>query len=323
MNTVLLTGAAGFIGSHVARNLLANGYAVVGLDNMNDYYDPRLKQYRVDRLLPLGAFRFANVDVRDARALETLFTGERLNAVIHLAAMAGVRYSQEHPDEYVTTNIGGTLNILRLAEKHGVGKIVFASSSSVYSGSAMPFREESVTDSPISTYGATKKSGELLMHAFHAQHGICVAVLRYFSVYGPQGRPDMSYFRFIRAIDEGVPLHIHGDGSQSRDFTYVDDAARATVEALNLDGFHVLNVAGGKDPVSLNTLVELTAGLLGKQAMVRYGERHATDLERTQADISKAIDALRWKPRVEFREGLRSAVEWHVENRDFVRSLRY
>lgn len=323
MKTVLLTGAAGFIGSHVAQILLATGHSVIGLDNMNEYYDARLKQYRLDQMLPHGSFHFVRADVLDAQAIEILFKGKSIDAIIHLAAMAGVRYSQERPEEYISTNIGGTLNVLRLAEKHGVRNIVFASSSSVYSGCPIPFREESASDAPISTYGATKKSGELLMHVFHALYGINVVVLRYFTVYGPQGRPDMSYFKFIRSIDEGRPLDINGDGTQTRDFTFVEDAARATMNALSLDGYHILNVAGGKEPVAVNELIDSVANLMGKKATIRYGQRLKTDLERTQADISKARALLKWEPRVDFRKGIRTTVEWHLKNREFVRNLRH
>jgi UDP-glucuronate 4-epimerase len=323
MKTILVTGAAGFIGSHVAQTLLATGHSVIGLDNMNDYYDVRLKQYRLDQLLPHGSFHFVRADIQDTRVMDALFTESRIDAIVHLAAMAGVRYSEERPDEYVSTNIGGTLNVLRLAERHGVRNIVFASSSSVYSGCPTPFHEESPSDAPISTYGATKKSGELLMHVFHSLYGINVVVLRYFTVYGPQGRPDMSYFKFIRSIEEGRPLDIYGDGTQTRDFTFVEDAARATMNALSLDGYHILNVAGGKEPVTVNELINSVADLLGKKAMIRYDQRLKTDLEKTQADISKARTLLPWEPRVDFRTGIRTTVEWHLNNKEFVRTLKH
>jgi UDP-glucuronate 4-epimerase len=323
MKTILLTGAAGFIGSHVAKLLLATDHSVIGLDNLNEYYDVRLKHYRLDQLTKHPSFQFVRGDVQDTRILEQTMNDRKIQAVIHLAAMAGIRYSQERPEMYVATNIGGTSNLLQVAHKHGIAKFVFASSSSVYSGCPVPFREESVTDTPISTYGATKKSGELLAHTYHALYGMHVVVLRYFTVFGPQGRPDMSYFKFIRSIDEGRPVDIHGDGTQTRDLTFVEDAARATTGALDLDGYHIINVAGGGTPISVNRMVESIATITGKKPTLRHGEPLKTDLVETRADISNAKTLLKWEPHVDFEDGIRATVDWHLKNREFIHGLRY
>jgi UDP-glucuronate 4-epimerase len=323
MKTILLTGAAGFIGSHVAKSLLATGHAVLGLDNLNEYYDVRLKQYRLDQLSKQPSFRFAKGDIKDKQLLDQLLRSGDVDAVIHLAAMAGIRYSQERPEEYVATNIGGTSNLLQALQRHGISRIVLASSSSVYSGCPIPFREDSVTDAPVSTYGATKKSAELLAHTYHALYGMNVVVLRYFTVFGPEGRPDMSYFKFIRCIDEEESVTIHGDGMQTRDLTYVEDAARATTSALGLDGYHVINIAGGRDPISVNNMIDAISGLVGKKAKIRHGQPLKTDLLETQADISRAKELLKWEPRVDFEQGIRATVEWHVKNREFIRGLRH
>ncbi len=322
MKTILVTGAAGFIGMHVTNVLLATNHAVIGFDSLNEYYDSRLKLHRLEQLSKHASFRFVKGDVQDAQAVDRVLNNAHIDGIIHLAAMAGIRYSQERPEEYVATNVGGTSNLLQIAQKHGIARFVFASSSSVYSGCPVPFREESVTDAPISTYGATKKSAELIAYTYHALYGMHVVVLRYFTVFGPQGRPDMSYFKFIRSIDEGTPVGINGDGLQTRDFTYVGDAASATTSALGLDGHHIINIAGGREPVSVNTMVGAISGLVGKKADIRYGPSLNTDLLETRADISKAKKLLGWEPRFDFEQGIRATVAWHLANRELIRGLR-
>ena len=322
MKTILLTGCAGFIGSHVAGGLLASGHRVVGIDNLNEYYDSRLKSYRLKELQEHSSFRFVKDDVQHPDGIDPVFREEPIEAIIHLAAMAGIRYSQERPEEYVATNVAGTLAVLRLAQRHRVNRFVFASSSSVYSGTPVPFREDSITDTPISVYGATKRSGELMVYTYHATHGMHASVLRYFTVYGPKGRPDMSYFKFIRSLDEGKPILVHGDGNQTRDLTFVGDVARATVSALDLDGFHILNIAGGREPVSINAMIAALSDLTGKKANVQYGDPLNVDLPETRADISIAKKLLHWSPRVDFPEGIRSTVDWHLRQREFIRKLR-
>ena len=229
---ILLTGAAGFIGWETAKRLLSGGKRVLGVDNLNDYYDVGLKEYRLEDLKGREKFSFYRADIEDLQALEDIFRGNRIDAVVNLAARAGVRYSIENPFVYMTTNAYGTLNLLELMRKYGVKKIVLASTSSLYAGQKMPFSEELPVNTPISPYAASKKAAEVMAYSYHYLFGIDVSVLRYFTVYGPAGRPDMSLFRFIKWIDVGDELVLYGDGSQSRDFTFVSDIAEGTIRAL-------------------------------------------------------------------------------------------
>ena len=322
MRTVLVTGAAGFIGQRTAERLLADGFRVIGIDNLNDAYDVELKRWRLRQLMGHPSFEFAHLDVEDAPALDRLFAGHRFEAVVNLAARAGVRYSMENPRVYFTTNALGTLNVLDSMRRSGVRKLVLASTSSLYAGQHMPFDETLAVNTPISPYAASKKAAELLCYSYHHLYGIDVSVLRYFTVYGPAGRPDMSIFRFIRWIDEGSPLELFGDGSQARDFTYVDDIAAGTVLALKPLGYQVINLGGGNVPVMLSTVIAKLETLLGKKAVVARKEFHAADIKATWASIAKAEEMLGWRPSVGLDEGLRRTVAWYRENRELVRSLR-
>jgi UDP-glucuronate 4-epimerase len=318
---VLLTGAAGFIGSQTADRLLAQGLRVVGVDSFNDAYDVALKRWRASQLSRNHGFELVELDIEDAPALDHLFAAHRFDAVINLAARAGVRYSMENPRVYFTTNTIGTLNVLESMRRHEVRKLVMASTSSLYAGQRMPFDETLPVNTPISPYAASKKAAEVLCYSYHHLYGVDVSVLRYFTVYGPAGRPDMSIFRFIRWIDEGVPLELFGDGSQARDFTYVDDIAAGTVLALKPVGYQVINLGGGTLPVLLSAVIEKIERLLGKRAMIVRKEFHAADIKTTWANIAKAEEMLGWKPAVNLDEGLRRTVGWYKENRELVRSL--
>ena len=247
--TILLTGAAGFIGWETGRKLLADGMRVVGVDNMNDYYDVRLKEHRIADLKAREGFSFYQADIEDIQALDAIFRDNRIDAIINLAARAGVRYSIENPFVYMGTNANGTLNLLELMRKHEVKKIVLASTSSLYAGQKMPFSEDLPVNTPISPYAASKKAAEAMLYAYHYLFGIDASIVRYFTVYGPAGRPDMSIFRFIKWVDEGSELVLYGDGSQSRDFTFVSDIAEGTVKALKPVGFEVINL-GNSTPTS-------------------------------------------------------------------------
>src|SRR3989338_6265111 len=253
---ILLTGSAGFIGAKTAEFLLKQNKIVVGIDNLNDYYDTKLKSYRLNLLQKHRRFRFYKADIENFSGLKTLFRRHRFDAVINLAARAGVRYSMENPFVYLKTNTLGTLNLLELCKDFKVKKFVLASTSSLYASQKMPFKETLAVNAPISPYAATKKGAEALCYAYHYLYGIDVTVLRYFTVYGPAGRPDMSIFRFIRWIDEGKPLELVGDGSQSRDFTYVDDIARGTVKALRKMKCRIINLGGNK-PYALHQMINL------------------------------------------------------------------
>ena len=347
MATYLVTGAAGFIGSKLAETLLGQGHDVVGIDNFDPYYDVRLKYFRLSRLLGQavdevaqaaclvsytsvgptgegnGAFRFYRLNIEDHSALETLFSEHRFDAVFNRAGRAGVRASLENPRAYLYTNTLGALNLLECSCKYSVPKYVFASSSSVYAGCPLPYREDARTESPVSPYAATKLSAELLAHSYHKNYGIHVSILRYFTVFGPAGRPDMAIFRFIKAIDQGVALELYGDGAQTRDFTFVDDIVDGTVKSTKQAGFEVFNLGAGHGAVSLNQVISSIENILGKRAMVHIKPRAAGDVDDTFAATEKAKAILGWMPRVTFDEGMRRAVDWWIENRAQLSSMRF
>ncbi len=259
--TYLVTGCAGFIASQVARMLLEQGHQVVGIDNLNDYYDVSLKQHRIDQLISSEQaevnFEFIKMDLEDRDQVAKLFENHEYDAVINLAARAGVRYSMVNPHVYMTTNAMGSLNLLEEMRQRGVKKYVLASTSSLYAGQEMPFDETLPVNTPISSYAASKKSAELMAYSHHHLYELDISICRYFTVYGPAGRPDMSYFRFIKWIDQGQPLILFGDGTQSRDFTYVDDIALGTIAALKPVGYEIFNLGGGKQPITLNLMIEI------------------------------------------------------------------
>ena len=316
---VLLTGVAGFIGSKVAELLLAEGHQVVGVDNLNDAYDPRLKQHRLDGLLGREGFDFARVDIVDRDALDRICSGYRpFDAVINLAARAGVRPSVEDPWVYVDTNITGTLNLLELCRWTGCDKFVLASTSSLYGASnPQPFTEDQDTSRPLSPYAASKKGAEALCYTYHYLHDIDVTVFRYFTVYGPAGRPDMSLFRFCRWIAEGEPVEIFGDGHQSRDFTYVDDIVAANLAAATRDApsGSVINIAGGSS-VSLAEVIALIEEIAGEPIPVEQHPVQAGDVTRTGGSTERARSLLGWSPQVGLRDGLERQLEWHRTHRD-------
>ncbi|HKZ18415.1 MAG TPA: SDR family NAD(P)-dependent oxidoreductase [Geobacteraceae bacterium] len=322
MEKILLTGAAGFIGRKTAQVLLDQGFHVVGIDNMNDYYDVALKEHRLNELQRNSEFVFLQGDIEDLCFLDSIFSGHAFAAVINLAARAGVRYSMENPHVYLTTNSHGTLNLLEMMRKHSVGKIVLASTSSLYAGQQMPFVEELPVNTPISPYAASKKAAEVMAYSYHYLFDIDISVVRYFTVYGPAGRPDMSIFRFIKWIDEGTPIELFGDGSQARDFTYVDDIASGTVMALRRVGYEIINLGGGKNPISINYVIGKIEEYLGKKAIIDQKPFHKADIKATWADIGKAAKLLGWTPEVGLQEGLRRTVDWYLENRSWLKEVR-
>ena len=317
MGTVLVTGAAGFIANRVARDLAAE-HKVVAIDNVNDYYDVRLKEHRIEAL---DGIEFHRIDIENKAAMQPLFEENQFDAVVNLAARAGVRYSMENPHVYMTTNAHGSLNLLELMREFDVKKYVLASTSSLYAGQQMPFVESLAVNTPISPYAASKKAAEVMAYSYHFLFGIDVSVVRYFTVYGPAGRPDMSIFRFIQWIDQGVPIELFGDGSQSRDFTYVDDIASGTIAALKPVGYEIINLGGGNQPISMNTVIATLEDLLGKKAKINYRDFHKADLKSTWADISKANNLLGWEPKISLQEGLENSVRWYVDHRPWSSSL--
>ena len=319
--TVLVTGAAGFIGWKTAKMLLEGGFNVVGIDNMNHYYDVKLKEWRKKDLEKYENFRFFEVDIENLGALKVLFDSFEFDAVINLAARAGVRYSMENPHVYLQTNAQGTLNLLEMMKDKGIKKMVLASTSSLYAGQPMPFKETLPVNTPISPYAASKKAAEVMAYTYHYLYNMDISVVRYFTVYGPAGRPDMSIFRFIKWIDEGTPIKLFGDGSQARDFTYVDDIARGTVLAMKPVGYEIINLGGGKNPISLKTIIQKIENLLGKKAKIEYKPFHKADMKETWANIEKAEKLLGWKPETDIDEGLKKTVQWYVENRDWLKDV--
>lgn len=411
MANYLVTGAAGFIAARVCEMLLDDGHTVIGIDNLNDYYDVRFKDYRLGRLLGaasrgLGAdpkksiyrevgritgdppsaadrgafgtsrpaFEFRCLDIENLPALDALFAEYKFEGVFNLAARAGVRASLAHPELYHRTNVAGEENVLASQVRHGVKKHVLASSSSVYAGCPMPFTEAAPLGKMQSPYAETKHRAEMLAHEYSVRHELDVTVLRYFTVFGPAGRPDMSVLRFIKWIDEGIPIELFGDGTQSRDFTYIDDIARGTIavcrpqgmrpvfsrdpssrkagatvlagkvaggRSRELDapgppnsplsslgppraprGFEVINLGGGRNPISLQAVIASLEKALGKKARIAGKPSHVADMRETWADIAKAETLLGWKPQVSPEEGFQRTVEWYRENKSWLREAR-
>jgi nucleoside-diphosphate-sugar epimerase len=381
MSTYLVTGVAGFIASKVAEQLLAAGHTVVGVDNLNDYYDVRLKDYRLSKLLGAkskglgedpkvsvyavsglrsqvslsaigpataeGLFEFRVLDIENLPALEEVFKAHKFDAVFNLAARAGVRASLENPELYRRTNVLGEEHVLKCQVKYGVKKHVLASSSSVYAGCPMPFTEEAALGQMQSPYAETKRAAEELAREYHDKHGLDVSALRYFTVFGPAGRPDMAPLRFIKWIDEGTPITLYGDGTQARDFTYVDDIARGTILAAKPLGYEVINLGGGNNPVSMLTVIRWIEKALEASAQSAKSKAESArsgssplplspspvkavinrlpaspaDMAATWADITKAGRLLGWKPQVTPKAGFQRAVEWHVANRAWLKDV--
>jgi UDP-glucuronate 4-epimerase len=313
---VLVTGCAGFIGSTVSEALIQTGHHVVGIDNLNNSYDRRLKEWRLSQLQEKPNFTFRLCDLVNRQALEELFRHRAFDGVINLAARAGVRQSLHNPWIYYDTNVTGALNLLEACRTFEVLKFIQASTSSLYGDAERPFQEDQPTDRPLSPYAASKKAAETLCYTYHALHGLDVTVLRYFTVYGPAGRPDMSVFRFIQCIAEGGPVPIYGDGSQERDFTYVDDIARGTLLALRPMGYEIINL-GSDRPVAVSQVVALLEKALRRPARLKHLPRHPADVPATWASVAKARRMLGWTPQTPFEEGLHNAVRWYEENRSW------
>lgn len=314
MSKILVTGGAGFIGSQVAKKLLLLGHEVVIVDNLNNYYDPQLKKDRLEFELKTGGFKFefleTNISCYDE--LEKIFKNHKFDFILHLAGQAGVRWSIENPWAYTETNVLGTLNILELARKYDIKKVIFASSSSVYGGNEkMPYHEDDPVDNPVSLYAATKKSAELLARSYHKLYGLKICVLRFFTVYGPWGRPDMAYFKWADLITAGKPIEIYNNGEMKRDFTYIDDVVEGTVAAMDLDfDFEIINL-GNDRPEELPKLIELLETNLGVKAEKKYLPMQNGDVKHTWADINKARKLLNYQPKVSLEQGIAEFVKWY------------
>ncbi|MEM9292049.1 MAG: NAD-dependent epimerase/dehydratase family protein [Acidobacteriota bacterium] len=309
---ILVTGGAGFIGSHLSRRLLGRGDRVTVLDNFNDFYDPARKRANIAAFLPLEAYRLVEGDIRDGALVDQLFAAETFDAVVHLAARAGVRPSLEEPVLYEDVNCIGTLQLLEAARRHGPEVFVFGSSSSVYGiNEKVPFAEEDDISQPISPYATTKRSGELICYNYHHLYGLKISCLRFFTVYGPAQRPEMAIHKFTHRLAQGLTVPLFGDGSTRRDYTYIDDIIDGVVAALDTaPGFEIFNL-GGAETTALKDLVTWIAGELAVEAGIEYLPPQPGDVPITYADVSKAHRLLGYSPKVPIREGLRRFVSWY------------
>jgi len=331
--TTLVTGSAGFIGSHVVLQLLARGEAVVGIDNLNDYYDVSLKQARLARLLEHPAYMQETIDLADRAAVEAVFAQHRPDRVINLAAQAGVRYAAENPHVYVASNVTGFLHVLEGCRQHGVEHLVFASTSSVYGANTkMPFSEHASTEHPLTLYAATKKANEMMAHSYAHLYGIPCTGLRFFTVYGPWGRPDMALFLFTKAILAGEPIKVFNHGHHRRSFTYVEDVAEGVVGALdhipgrdpNWQGsapdpatsgvapYRIYNI-GNAEPIELLRYIEILEHCLGRKATMELLPLQAGDVPDTEADTSDLAQDIGCAPGVSVEEGVARFVQWYRE----------
>ena len=321
MSSYLVTGCAGFIGARVSELLLRQGYSVTGVDDLSDGYDPLLKSHRLSTLQQDERFSFFKIDIRDVKSLATAFDCTDHKAVLNLSARAGVRQSVRDPWLYAQTNYLAVINLLELCREYGIRKFVQASTSSVYGNDTKPpFQETASASMPVSPYAASKKAAETLCYSYHFNYGMDMTVFRFFTVYGPAGRPDMSVFRFVRAIAEDEPLTLYGDGGE-RDFTHVDDVAAGVIAGLRPLGHEIINL-GGDRPVKIAHLISLIEDSLGKKAEINVVSRPSVDVDSTWADISKARRLLDWQPQVDLESGVRDVVDWYLENRQWARDIR-
>ena len=321
MANYLVTGCAGFIGARVSEMLLDEGHGVVGVDNLNDAYDIRLKDWRLKRLLGRKGFNFLKLDISDRLAVNAQLSAFALDGMINLAARAGVRSSVEIPWTYVETNTNGTLNLLEFCRQHGVPKFVLASTSSLYGANPpLPTPETAESDHPLQPYAASKKGAEALAYSYHYLFGIDTTVFRFFTVYGPAGRPDMVMFRFCQWIAEGRPVQITGDGTQSRGFTYVDDIARGTILGLKPLGFELINL-GGHETISINDMVTVIENKLGRKANLEYIPRNPADVMENWANVDKARRLLGWQPQVGLDDGIGRLVDWYLAERPWASQI--
>ena len=334
---ILVTGAAGFIGAHVASRLIADGHVVIGIDNLNDYYDVNLKKARLAKLVSAqpdmnNQFQFHECDLADRQAIDTLFAQSSFDCVINLAAQAGVRYSIENPHSYIDSNVTGFLHILEGCRHHQVGHLIYASSSSVYGlDEAMPFSEGQSTDHPLALYGATKKANEMMAHSYSNLYGLPTTGLRFFTVYGPWGRPDMAYFSFAKAIIEKTPIQIFNHGKLMRDFTYIDDIVEGIVRLVDKPAtacvdfdtaapdsglsnvpYRLFNI-GNNEPVKLMDFISTIEEAVGQEAVKDYLPMQAGDVMATYADTARLDEWVGFKPYTPLKEGIGKFIAWYKD----------
>ena len=323
MKKILITGCAGFIGFHVSNRLLSDGYSIVGIDNLNDYYDVNVKKARLELLKKYEEFTFILTSIEEKDGVERVFLEHDISTVINLAAQAGVRYSLENPDAYISSNIVGFMNILEACRHHNVQHLLYASSSSVYGANTkMPFSVQDYVDHPVSLYAATKKANELMAHTYSHLYGLPTTGLRFFTVYGPWGRPDMALFKFTDAILKGEPIQVFNDGNMKRDFTYIDDIVEGIIrllykkpEPINNDylsdaPYKVYNI-GNNQPVDLMKFIEVLEEKLGKKAKKEFLPLQAGDVPETYADVDDLMRDVGFKPKTKIEDGIERFVNWY------------
>jgi len=310
---ILVTGAAGFIGSHLCEKLLGNNFSVAGIDNFDPFYDPKIKKRNLQNFQDHPGFEFYEATITGMPAMEKIFSQHRFSHIVHLAAKAGVRPSIEQPIAYKTTNIDGTLNLLEMARLHKINRFIFASSSSVYGNNKkIPFSESDPVDNPISPYAATKKAGELICYTYHHLYKINVSALRFFTVYGPRQRPEMAIHKFTRQIDSGEPVQLYGYGRLKRDFTYIDDILQGVMSVIeNVHGYEIFNL-GESQTISTSQLIDVIEQKLGKKAIRSEVEMQPGDVDITFADITKAQKILDYQPNTTIENGVAKFVEWYL-----------
>jgi len=320
MAQYIVTGAAGFIGARTSELLIKAGHGVVGIDNVNDAYDPRVKEYRLRKLQAMPGFTFHKLDISNKSIIDS-FKEEKFDGVINLAARAGVRASVKDPWVYVESNMIGTLNMLEICRQTGIKKFIIASTSSIYGEDPpYPTPESASSSEPLQPYAASKKGAEALVHSYHHLYDIDATIVRYFTVYGPAGRPDLAIFRFVKWISEGQPVRVNGDGEQSRAFTYIDDIARGVIAALKPLDYEIINL-GGHEVITINNLVKLIEEIVGRKAIVEHGPPDLADMRANWADVTKAGELLGWEPQFTLRSGIEKLVEWYNAERDWASEI--
>ena len=312
MKNILITGGAGFIGSNLADRLLLEGFSVTVIDNFSDFYDPRIKEYHIDKNLDNKNYKLYRIDIEDKKALKRVFEENKIDMVVHLAARAGVRESIKNPDLFAITNILGTVNVLEMVKEHGIKKMIFGSSSSIYGNCReASFSEDLVVSTPISPYAATKSACEQFCYTYSKLYDIQILCLRFFTVYGPRQRPDLAISKFVKLINEGKPVPVYGDGSTIRDYTYVDDIVSGITAAISYNDstYEIINLGGGA-PLELNEMIGIIEKELGKKAIIERLPMQAGDVKKTSADITKAKKLLGFEPKTAFKDGIKKFAEW-------------
>jgi len=317
---ILITGVCGFIGFHTAKRLLETNHKIIGIDNINNSYDTTLKEQRLSKLSSYSDFIFHKIDISNIDELNTIFNQHKIFKIIHLAGKAGVRKSLEEPQQYINTNILGTVNLLELSKNCKIEILINASSSSVYADNELPFNENQCIKNISSPYGVTKRAAELFTYSYHKIYNLNIINFRFFTVYGSYGRPDLSIFKFIKLIDNNQPIHIYGNGEQTRSFTYVDDIVTGIINSLNFIGFETINLGNDKR-YSLNYLIQLIENKLNKKAIKIFENQNNLDMSDTLPDIEKANKLLNWQPKTDLNEGIEKTINWHIENRELVNKI--